>query len=227
DQSPLMRLRGCETAAQIAEYFRDQGLNVLLLLDSLTRYAMAQREIALAIGEPPATKGYPPSVFAKLPALVERAGNGGEGQGSITAFYTVLTEGDDLQDPIADAARAILDGHIVLSRDLAESGHYPAIDVEASVSRVMPQVVSPEHLQHAMAIKQLYSTYQRSRDLISIGAYTQGSDPRIDKAIQMMPLMERYLQQGMRDISPYDDCVTILSQLAQQANHGRNQGPGR
>ncbi|MCO4322090.1 flagellar protein export ATPase FliI [Aliidiomarina quisquiliarum] len=227
DQSPLMRLRGCETAAQIAEYFRDQGLNVLLLLDSLTRYAMAQREIALAIGEPPATKGYPPSVFAKLPALVERAGNGGEGQGSITAFYTVLTEGDDLQDPIADAARAILDGHIVLSRDLAESGHYPAIDIEASVSRVMPQVVSPEHLQHAMVIKQLYSTYQRSRDLISIGAYTQGSDPRIDKSIQMLPLMERYLQQGMRDISPYDDCVTVLAQLAQQASHGRNQGAGR
>ncbi|MCC5854630.1 MAG: flagellar protein export ATPase FliI [Idiomarina sp.] len=218
DQSPLMRLRGCETAAQIAEYFRDQGLNVLLLLDSLTRYAMAQREIALAIGEPPATKGYPPSVFAKLPALVERAGNGGPGQGSITAFYTVLTEGDDLQDPIADAARAILDGHIVLSRQLAESGHYPAIDVEASVSRVMPQVVSPEHLQHAMAIKQLYSTYQRSRDLISIGAYSRGSDPRVDKAIQLMPLMDRYLQQGMLDISPYDDCVTVLGQLAQQAN---------
>lgn len=217
DQSPLMRLRGCETAAQIAEYFRDQGLNVLLLMDSLTRYAMAQREIALAIGEPPATKGYPPSVFAKLPALVERAGNGGDGQGSITAFYTVLTEGDDLQDPIADAARAILDGHIVLSRDLAESGHYPAIDIEASVSRVMPQVVSAEHMRNAMAVKQLYSTYQRSRDLISIGAYTRGSDPRIDRSIQLMPLIERYLQQGMKDISPYDDCVTILAQLAQQA----------
>lgn len=219
DQSPLMRLRGCETAAQIAEYFRDQGLNVLLLMDSLTRYAMAQREIALAIGEPPATKGYPPSVFAKLPALVERAGNGGQGQGSITAFYTVLTEGDDLQDPIADSARAILDGHIVLSRDLAEAGHYPAIDVESSVSRVMPQVVSEEHLKNAMAIKQLYSTYQRSRDLISIGAYNQGSDPKIDKSIQMMPLMERYLQQGMKDISPFDDCATILGQLAQQARN--------
>ncbi|RTE85458.1 MULTISPECIES: flagellar protein export ATPase FliI [Gammaproteobacteria] len=217
DQSPLMRLRGCETAAQIAEYFRDQGLNVLLLLDSLTRYAMAQREIALAIGEPPATKGYPPSVFAKLPALVERAGNGGEGQGSITAFYTVLTEGDDLQDPIADSARAILDGHIVLSRDLAEAGHYPAIDIESSVSRVMPQVVSEQHLKDAMAIKQLYSTYQRSRDLISIGAYTQGSDPKIDKSIQMMPLMERYLKQGMREVSAFDDCATVLGQLSQQA----------
>ncbi len=145
DTSPLMRLKGCETAVTIAEYFRDKGMKVLLLIDSLTRYAMAQREIALAVGEPPATKGYPPSVFARLPALVERAGNGSERQGSITAFYTVLTEGDDLQDPIADAARAILDGHVVLSRTLADSGHYPAIDIEASISRVMPMVVSEEH----------------------------------------------------------------------------------
>ncbi|MEP2602019.1 MAG: FliI/YscN family ATPase, partial [Paraglaciecola sp.] len=163
DTSPLMRLKGCETAITIAEYFRDKGLNVLLLVDSLTRYAMAQREIALAVGEPPATKGYPPSVFAKLPALVERAGNGSETQGSITAFYTVLTEGDDLQDPIADAARAILDGHIVLSRDLADSGHYPAIDIEASISRVMPMVVSEEHVLRARRIRQVYATYQRNR----------------------------------------------------------------
>lgn len=214
DQSPLMRLRGCETAAQIAEYFRDQGLNVLLLMDSLTRYAMAQREIALAIGEPPATKGYPPSVFARLPALVERAGNGGEGQGSITAFYTVLTEGDDMQDPIADSARAILDGHVVLSRNLAEQGHYPAIDIEASVSRVMPQVVSAEHLQNAMAVKQIYSSYQQNRDLISIGAYAKGSDPKVDQAIQLMPLLTRFLQQGMLDISPFDDCVNVLGQIS-------------
>lgn len=214
DQSPLMRLRGCESAAQIAEYFRDQGLDVLLLMDSLTRYAMAQREIALAIGEPPATKGYPPSVFARLPALVERAGNGGDGQGSITAFYTVLTEGDDLQDPIADSARAILDGHVVLSRRLAEQGHYPAIDIEASVSRVMPQVIDPEHLQHAMALKQTYSAYQQNRDLISIGAYSKGSDPRVDQAVQMMPMIERFLQQGMLDISPFDECVNVLGQLA-------------
>tara|TARA_Y100000994_G_scaffold47728_1_gene37394 strand:- start:735 stop:1946 length:1212 start_codon:yes stop_codon:yes gene_type:complete len=154
DTSPLMRLKGCETAVTIAEYFRDKGMKVLLLIDSLTRYAMAQREIALAVGEPPATKGYPPSVFARLPALVERAGNGSERQGSITAFYTVLTEGDDLQDPIADAARAILDGHVVLSRTLADSGHYPAIDIEASISRVMPMVVSEEHQLMARRIRQ-------------------------------------------------------------------------
>lgn len=222
DQSPLIRLRGCEAAAQIAEYFRDQGLNVLLLMDSLTRYAMAQREIALAIGEPPATKGYPPSVFAKLPALVERAGNGGDGQGSITAFYTVLTEGDDLQDPIADASRAILDGHIVLSRELAESGHYPAVDIEASISRVMPQVVSAEHMQQAMKVRQLFSTYQRNRDLISIGAYSKGSDQRIDQAISMRPIIENFVQQGMTDVIPYDECLQQLQQVATRA--GMNNG---
>ncbi|MEL7289560.1 MAG: flagellar protein export ATPase FliI, partial [Pseudomonadota bacterium] len=184
DTSPLMRLKGCETAVTIAEYFRDKGMKVLLLIDSLTRYAMAQREIALAVGEPPATKGYPPSVFARLPALVERAGNGSERQGSITAFYTVLTEGDDLQDPIADAARAILDGHVVLSRTLADSGHYPAIDIEASISRVMPMVVSEEHQLMARRIRQVYSNYKQNQDLISIGAYAKGSDPRIDLAIR-------------------------------------------
>ncbi|MFA0229114.1 FliI/YscN family ATPase, partial [Vibrio sp. 10N.261.45.A7] len=146
DSSPLMRLKGCQTALAVAEYFRDQGLDVLLLMDSLTRFAQAQREIALSVGEPPATKGYPPSVFAKLPALVERAGNGNDEQGSITAFFTVLTEGDDLQDPIADASRAILDGHVVLSREMADAGHYPAIDVEKSVSRVMPQITTEEHV---------------------------------------------------------------------------------
>ncbi len=176
DASPLMRLKGCETALAIAEYFRDQGLNVLLLMDSLTRYAQAQREIALAVGEPPATKGYPPSVFAKLPALVERAGNGSDGQGSITAFFTVLTEGDDLQDPIADAARAILDGHIVLSRELADAGHYPAIDIEKSISRVMPMVTSPEHMELARTLKQFYSSTSRT-DLITIGAYSQAPTP--------------------------------------------------
>jgi flagellum-specific ATP synthase len=217
DASPLMRLKGCESAVTIAEYFRDQGLNVLLLLDSVTRYAMAQREIALAVGEPPATKGYPPSVFAKLPALVERAGNGGEGQGSITAFFTVLSEGDDMQDPIADAARAILDGHIVLSRDLADSGHYPAIDIEKSISRVMPQVVSESHMQQARVLKQVYSMYQQNKDMITLGAYQKGSDQMLDQAINMMPRVNAFLQQGMRDVISYDDGLQGLAQLLGQA----------
>lgn len=220
DTSPLMRLKGCETAVSIAEYFRDQGMNVLLLIDSLTRYAMAQREIALAVGEPPATKGYPPSVFARLPALVERAGNGAEGQGSITAFYTVLTEGDDLQDPIADAARAILDGHIVLSRQLADSGHYPAIDVEASISRVMPMVVSEEHLDASRRIRQVYSNYQQNRDLITIGAYTRGSDPRVDLAIQAEPAIKAFLQQGMKQVLPYDESLENMVKLATGLGRG-------
>ena len=221
DASPLMRLKGCETALAIAEYFRDQGLNVLLLMDSLTRYAQAQRESALAIGEPPATKGYPPSVFAKLPALVERAGNGAEGQGSITAFFTVLTEGDDLQDPIADAARAILDGHIVLSRELADSGHYPAIDIEKSISRVMPMVTSEEHLSMARLIKQNYSLYQQNRDLITIGAYQRGADHRLDQAIAVRPVLDQFLQQRMKEVIPYDTCLEQLQQVASALNRGR------
>ena len=216
DASPLMRLKGCESAVTIAEYFRDQGLNVLLLLDSVTRYAMAQREIALADGEPPATKGYPPSVFAKLPALVERAGNGGEGQGAITAFFTVLSEGDDMQDPIADSARAILDGHIVLSRDLADSGHYPAIDIEKSISRVMPQVVSEAHMQQARVLKQVYSMYQQNKDMITLGAYQKGTDPMLDQAINMMPRVNQFLQQGMKDVISYDDGLQGLAQLLGQ-----------
>jgi flagellum-specific ATP synthase len=216
DVSPLMRLKGCETAVQVAEYFRDQGLDVLLLLDSVTRYAQAQREIALAVGEPPATKGYPPSVFAKLPALVERAGNGAEGQGSITAFYTVLSEGDDLQDPIADAARAILDGHIVLSRQLADSGHFPAIDIEKSISRVMPAVTSSEHQLLARSVKQLYASYSQSKDLIAIGAYVKGSDPMLDLAMGLMPKINKFLQQGMTDVVPYDECLSLLASLVPQ-----------
>ncbi|MED5492793.1 flagellar protein export ATPase FliI [Halopseudomonas pachastrellae] len=198
DDAPLMRLRAAMYCTRIAEYFRDQGKNVLLLMDSLTRFAQAQREIALAIGEPPATKGYPPSVFAKLPQLVERAGNAEQGGGSITAFYTVLSEGDDQQDPIADASRAILDGHVVLSRRLAEEGHYPAIDIEASISRAMPQIVSPEQLQKAQLFKQLYARYQQSRDLISVGAYAAGSDPLTDKAMEKMPAMQAFLRQGLQ-----------------------------
>ncbi|SFW14468.1 flagellar protein export ATPase FliI [Nitrosovibrio sp. Nv17] len=213
DTWPLMRLQGASYATSIAEYFRDQGRNVLLIMDSLTRYAMAQREIALAIGEPPATKGYPPSVFARLPRLVERAGNGTRGGGSITAFYTVLTEGDDQQDPIADSARAILDGHIVLSRQLAEAGHYPAIDMEASISRAMTSLIPPEYFEQVRTFKQLYSRYQRARDLISVGAYASGSDPVLDRAIALYPRLEAFLQQGMFESATYGDSAARLHEL--------------
>ncbi|MEL7448121.1 MAG: flagellar protein export ATPase FliI [Pseudomonadota bacterium] len=199
DDSPLMRMQGARLATSIAENFRDKGLNVLLLMDSLTRFAQAQREIALAIGEPPATKGYPPSAFAKLPQLVERAGNGDNGQGSITAFYTVLAEGDDQNDPIADAARAILDGHIVLSRELAEQGQYPAIDIEASVSRAFTQIVTPEHAAAVAAFRRTYSCYRQNEDLINVGAYQPGTNPEIDAAINRWPHMRRFLAQGMQE----------------------------
>ncbi len=214
DAPPLMRLRGAWLATTIAEHFRDRGLKVLLLMDSLTRFAQAQREISLAIGEPPATKGYPPSVFAKLPALVERAGNDASGRGSITAFYTVLTEGDDYRhDPIADAARAILDGHIVLSRELAEGGQYPAIDVDASISRVMPAVVSPEQLAASRRFRQLYSSYRQNRDLISVGAYQKGSDPRVDEAIARWPEVSAFMQQDVRTPNAYADSVRELDAM--------------
>ncbi|MDD1620367.1 MAG: flagellar protein export ATPase FliI [Methylococcaceae bacterium] len=213
DDPPLMRVHGALLATSIAEYFRDQGLDVLLLMDSLTRYAQAYREIALAIDEPPATKGYPPSVFAKLPQLVERAGNGDEGCGSITAFYTVLTEGDDTNDPIADAARGVLDGHVVLSRALAESGHYPAIDIEASISRVMPDIVDPEHMQRARDLRRLYSTYQQNKDLISVGAYRPGADPRIDKAIEKNPAIMEFLQQDMDEAVDMSRSLNELAEL--------------
>jgi flagellum-specific ATP synthase len=213
DSPPLMRLQGAAYATAIAEHFRDQGKNVLLIMDSLTRYAMAQREIALAIGEPPATKGYPPSVFAKLPVLVERAGNGVEGGGSITAFYTVLSEGDDQQDPIADAARGILDGHIVLNRHLAEAGHYPAIDIEQSISRAMHGITSREHQQAARHLKQLYSRYERSRDLISVGAYAAGSDPVLDQAIALHEKIEGFLCQEIHERSLMPESLGQLTSL--------------
>ena len=213
DAPPLLRLHGAAYATAIAEYFRDQGQHVLLIMDSLTRYAQAQREIALAVGEPPATKGYPPSVFAKMPQLVERAGNGREGSGSITAFYTVLTEGDDQQDPVADAARAILDGHVVLSRQLADQGHYPAIDIEASVSRVITELLSRNEMDQVRRFKSLYARYQRSRDLITIGAYARGNDPQLDEAITLYPRMEGFLVQDFLDKEPYADSRTQLEAL--------------
>ncbi|MDO9104246.1 MAG: flagellar protein export ATPase FliI [Methylovulum sp.] len=207
DSPPLMRVHGALLATSIAEYFRDQGQDVLLLMDSLTRFAQAHREIALAIDEPPATKGYPPSVFAKLPHLVERAGNADHGGGSITAFYTVLAEGDDTNDPIADAARGVLDGHIVLSRNLAEAGHFPAIDIEASVSRVMPDIIDKHHLIMSRDLRRLYSLYQQNRDLISVGAYQPGTDPKIDQAIAKNPAILDFLQQDM------DEAVDITRSL--------------
>ncbi len=216
DNPPLMRVHGAWLATSIAEYFRDRGLKVLLLLDSLTRFAQAQREIALAIGEPPATKGYPPSVFARLPQLVERAGNSDRGVGSITAFYTVLAEGDDQNDPIADAARAILDGHIVLSRRLAESGLYPAIDVEASISRAMHQIAPREHQDMAMRLRQVYSLYQQNRDLITVGAYRRGSDPRVDQAIEQWPKIQEFLRQDMYEPVGFDQSRAELSGLVTQ-----------
>ncbi|MFM0190481.1 flagellar protein export ATPase FliI [Paraburkholderia nemoris] len=216
DVSPLLRMQAASYSTSLAEYFRDQGKHVLLLMDSLTRYAMAQREIALAVGEPPATKGYPPSVFAKLPALVERTGNGPAGGGSITAFYTVLTEGDDQQDPIADSARAILDGHIVLSRSLAEAGHYPAIDIEASISRAMTALIDDNHLEKTRMFKQMLSRYQRNRDLINVGAYSSGRDALLDSAIALYPRMEAFLQQGFRECANFEPSLELLDALFAQ-----------
>jgi flagellum-specific ATP synthase len=212
DNPPLMRLNCAAIATSVAEYFRDQGLQVLLLMDSLTRYAQAQREIALAVGEPPATRGFPPSVFARLPHLVERAGPGDGGSGSITAFYTVLTEADDPNDPVADCARAILDGHIVLTRRLAEAGHYPAIDVEASISRAMNQIVDNAHLQLARSFRQLYSLYEQNRDLLNVGAYRAGSNPLLDRAIGLNPRLQEFLRQDR------NEKVVLQESLAQLAN---------
>jgi flagellum-specific ATP synthase len=213
DHPPLMRLHGAWLATAIAEHFRDRGQRVLLLMDSLTRFAQAQREIALAIGEPPATKGYPPSVFARMPQLVERAGNGRDATGSLTAFYTVLAEGDDQNDPIVDAARAILDGHIVLSRELAESGLYPAVDVEASISRCFTEITDPSQQALVRRFRQLYATYRRNEDLISVGAYRKGSDPRIDEAIAYWPRIRAFLAQDIHEPVSYDESVQALGTL--------------
>ncbi|HET8883358.1 MAG TPA: flagellar protein export ATPase FliI [Solimonas sp.] len=213
DRSPLLRMRAAYTATAIAEHFRDQGRHVLLLMDSLTRFAQACREIGLAVGEPPTTRGYPPSVFARMPGLVERAGNGRDGEGSITAFYTVLTEGDDLQDPIADAARGILDGHIVLSRAIADAGLYPAIDIEASISRVMHDVVDEPHLRQARTLCALFAAYQRNRDLINIGAYQHGADAKVDAALQRWPKIEEFLKQPVSEAAGFGDSRRRLGAL--------------
>lgn len=202
DQPPLLRLKGAFTATAVAEYFRDKGLNVMLMMDSVTRFAMAQREVGLTIGEPPATKGYTPSVFAMLPRLMERSGN--SDKGSITAFYTVLVDGDDLNEPIADAVRGILDGHIVLSRKLANKNHFPAIDVMASISRLMPQIVDEKLKIKSGELRDIIATYKESEDLINIGAYQKGSNSKIDRAINLIGDIENFLKQGMQEYSPFD-----------------------
>lgn len=210
DKSPLQRVKGAEVAMAMAEYFRDQGHRVLFVMDSVTRYAMAQREIGLSVGEPPATRGYPPSVFSMLPALLERAGT--NQHGSITGFFTVLVEGDDMNDPIGDTARGILDGHIVLSRDLAAHGHYPAIDVLQSVSRVMSSVTQKDHQKMAQEMRKLLSAYKKAEDMINIGAYKNGSNPDIDRAIARRKALEAFLTQDVSDNAPWDDTLAKMKQ---------------
>ncbi|BBS89483.1 flagellum-specific ATP synthase [Klebsiella sp. WP7-S18-CRE-02] len=214
DESPLMRIKATELCHTIASYYRDKGKDVLLLVDSLTRYAMAQREIALSLGEPPATKGYPPSAFSMIPRLVESAGNS-ESRGSMTALYTVLAEGDDQQDPIVDCARAVLDGHIVLSRHLAEAGHYPAIDIGQSISRCMSQVTSRDHQLAARTLKQLYAEYQSIKPLIPLGGYVAGADPLADRAVRLSPAITQFLQQEVQDAALMDATINDLRTLAQ------------
>jgi flagellum-specific ATP synthase len=213
DQPPLVRIRGAFLATAIAEYFRDCGKHVLFMMDSLTRFAQGQREVGLAIGEPPTTKGYTPSVFALLPKLLERVGTC-DGDGTITGIYTILVEGDDMADPIADSARSILDGHIVLSRDLAARNHFPAIDILQSISRVMRDVVSAEHHAAARAIIELAAAYARSEDLINLGAYKAGTNPGLDRAIAMHPAIIRYLRQDVEEPAPMESAMAMLLKLA-------------
>lgn len=213
DASALGRVHGAYRATAIAEYFRDRGRHVLLLMDSLTRFAMAQREIGLAIGEIPASRGYPPSVFRRIAALCERAGNGEEGSGSITALYTVLVEGDDPNDPIGDSTRAILDGHLVLSRRLADAGHFPALDVGASISRVMSSVVPAEQTARAQSFKQLHSRLDESRDMIAIGGYRPGHDAELDRAVSLRPAIENFLRQDMTKAVPFAESCAAMREL--------------
>ncbi len=213
DQPPLQRMHGAMLATSIAEYFRDEGKQVLLLIDSLTRFAHAQREIALAIGEPPATKGYPPSVFTKLPQLIERAGSSDVGSGSITAFYTVLVEGDDHNEPIADAARAILDGHIVLSREIADAGRYPAIDLESSISRLMPVLTTAQHQQYISLFRKMYAKYQQNADLIKMGVYQAGSDKELDDAIMFNAQLTGFLSQHMHESVNFEQSLVELARI--------------
>jgi flagellum-specific ATP synthase len=218
DEPPLVRVRAAMAATAVAEYFRSHGKRVLLLLDSLTRVAMAQREIGLAAGEPPTARGYPPSVFALIPRLVERAGNVA-GTGSVTAMYTVLAEGDDLTDPVVDASRACLDGHIVLARKLAQQGHFPAVDVLASVSRVMNDIVAKKHRELAQEAREVLAAYRESADLIEVGAYAAGSNPRVDRALRCVHEVNRVLRQGP------EDRFTLEQTLAELKRALETQGP--
>ncbi|HDD43366.1 MAG TPA: FliI/YscN family ATPase, partial [Candidatus Desulfofervidus auxilii] len=211
DQPPLLRMRGAFVATAIAEYFRDQGKDVLLIMDSLTRFAMAQRELGLSAGEPPTTKGYTPSVFATLPKLLERAGYWQKG--SITALYTVLVEGDDMSDPIADASRAILDGHIILARELARQNHYPPIDILNSVSRVMPDIVDQKHLYLANEFRDALAAYKSAEDLINIGAYVKGSNPRIDRSLELIEKLRTYLKQDMNEKVSFEKSIEQLQEI--------------
>ncbi len=213
DQSPLLRMRGAFAATTIAEYFCRQGKNVLLMMDSVTRFAMAMREVGLAVGEPPTTKGYTPSVFATLPKLLERAGNFRDA-GSITALYTVLVEGDDMNEPIADSVRSILDGHVVLSRALAERNHYPAIDILASTSRVMRDIVTPRQLQLSAAVREILATHREAEDLVNIGAYVPGSNSRIDFALARIDAVNRFLRQGMNEGVDFESSLSDLEGLS-------------
>lgn len=215
DTSPLMRANGAMVATTIAEYFRDDGLNVLLIIDSLTRYAQALRQVYLTLGEMPSSRGFSPSVFSKISQLVERTGNGTEQQGSITAFYTVLTEGDDMNDPVADHVRSILDGHIVLSRKLADSGHYPAIDISSSISRVMTSINRPDHLALVQKFKRLYSAWHQNQDLIKMGMYQPGSDGLVDEAIEYIERMTKFLTQGIDENCDFDSNLAELKGLFQ------------
>jgi flagellum-specific ATP synthase len=226
DTSPVSRLHGASLATAVAEYFRDQGKHVLLLMDSLTRVAHAQREIGLAVGEPPTTKGYPPSVFTLMPSLIERAGNTNVANGSITAFYTVLAEGDDQQDPIVDAARAILDGHIVLTRELAAQGHFPAIDILQSVSRLMPQLAKRQHQEAAKEFRRVYSAYEEHRDLISVGAYQRGANADVDQAIRQLPFIKNFLQQDMSSAVSFSESLDQLQNIPEEVDDA-NEDRGR
>ncbi|MBI2885987.1 MAG: FliI/YscN family ATPase [Chloroflexi bacterium] len=222
DRPALERRKGAWVASAIAEYFRDQGLNVGLVMDSLTRFAMAQREIGLAAGEPPTTKGYPPSVFSLLAKLLERAGTAETG--SISGFYTVLVEADDLTEPITDTVRSVLDGHIYLSRELAHEDHYPAVDVLGSISRVMAQVTSESHRRHAGRFKRLMAAYRNARDLINIGAYVPGSNPEIDHALELMPRMRQFLQQRPQEHSTLEEAIQQLADLVEDGQRDRGDG---